>query len=670
MAVIFKKIELENFRQYKDLSLEFSEENHNNLHVLRAKNGTGKTTFLNSITWCLYGVEKYINDENKALPLPNEKVVESTEENGSVKVVVRITMEDKDLNKVIIFERTERFRVNFNIINNNKKAIREQETFNISVTSLIGMGNSTIIDDPIECEQFVNTYFNKAIYDYYFFDGENLKNYFAKSKTEKIKNSIFNIAQVTLLDNTIKRTNELAVKKGREAKRKNPSSENYYEEKAELEKEIGKRNDDNKDLEHSINKYSEKKIYADDILSNYKPIKSDLLRKKEYENNLNKNTAELERLRNDQYSFIQEYMILLRFYPRIKKTYDMICYKEEHDELPPNINKSEIKEIIDKHLTNCPVCNSEIDENAIDYLQKLLDNTAVSTGTSHQLMKIKSSLEQMLEEVHKFESRKKELFKREKDLHDERVQYETELNKIHSYLSNYSTDDLEKNIAQAEKDSKYYGDKINEARTSISENNAYNKRDNARLNDVNNLLEKEQEKQKEKNELEKQVALLYEITSDFKTIQQKIMLVVKDEIERSTWNMFDAMIWKKHTFKSLSIDDNYEISVKNMNNKEIMGSLSATEYMALAYSFTLAIHEASGKNCPLVVDSPLGRVSDENREKMANELLKVGKDKQIIMLFTPDEYSKEVRNVYEGNAASIREFSLNDDESEVEGGNN
>ena len=172
------------------------------------------------------------------------------------------------------------------------------------------------------------------------------------------------------------------------------------------------------------------------------------------------------------------------------------------------------------------------------------------------------------------------------------------------------------------------------------------------------------------NALEKQVALLYEITSDFKTIQQKIMLVVKDEIERSTWNMFDAMIWKKHTFKSLSIDDNYEISVKNMNNKEIMGSLSATEYMALAYSFTLAIHEASGKNCPLVVDSPLGRVSDENREKMANELLKVAKDKQIIMLFTPDEYSKEVRNVYEGNAASIREFNLNDDESEVEGGKN
>ena len=95
------------------------------------------------------------------------------------------------------------------------------------------------------------------------------------------------------------------------------------------------------------------------------------------------------------------------------------------------------------------------------------------------------------------------------------------------------------------------------------------------------------------------------------------------------------------------------------------GSLSATEYMALAYSFTLAIHEASGKNCPLVVDSPLGRVSDENRANMAAELLKISRNKQIIMLFTPDEYSEEVRKIYE-SVVSVRDIVLSDDEKEVE----
>ena len=55
---------------------------------------------------------------------------------------------------------------------------------------------------------------------------------------------------------------------------------------------------------------------------------------------------------------------------------------------------------------------------------------------------------------------------------------------------------------------------------------------------------------------------------------------------------------------------------------------------------------------------------------MANELLKVSKNKQIIMLFTPDEYSEEVKNVYEDTAASIRSLQLSDDESEVKGGIN
>lgn len=668
MAVIITKIELDNYRQYKHVSLEFSRANNSNLHILKAKNGTGKTTFINSITWCLYGEEKYITNIDKALNLPNDKVIENTLENGSVNVSVIITLKDEDSNKTVVFKREHRYRVNFNIINKSKKAILEQEKFSIAITSLMDTANSIIIDDPIECEQFVNTYFNKAIFDYYFFDGENLKNYFTQSKGETIQNSIFNISQVTLLENTKNRTNDLAVKKSRESNRKESKDINYYEDKDTLEKEIQKREAENRNLESEINKNSEKKVKAEEILNNYNPIQVQQKRKLDLERELNKNTNEFKNLRNKQYSFIQDYSILLRFYPRIKKTYDMICYKESHDELPPNINKKEIKEIIDKHMTNCPVCNSEIDDKAINYLQKLLDDTSVSTGTSHQLMKIKSSLETMLDDVSKFDENKNNLLNTEKCLLEDRQIYEKELQSIHSYLSNYSTENLEKDIAQAEKDSRFYGLKIQEATMTISQNNAYNKRDRKRLKEIEDLIEKEEAKRKEKDELISQVALLRKITSAYEKIKERIMLVVKDEIEKNTWKMFDAMIWKEHTFKSLSIDNNYQISVQNMNNKEMMGSLSATEYMALAYSFTLAIHEASGKNCPLVIDSPLGRVSDENREKMASELLKVSKDKQIIMLFTPDEYSEEVKNVYEGNIASIRVLQLSEDESEIKRG--
>lgn len=141
---------------------------------------------------------------------------------------------------------------------------------------------------------------------------------------------------------------------------------------------------------------------------------------------------------------------------------------------------------------------------------------------------------------------------------------------------------------------------------------------------------------------------------------------MKNEIQSITWKYFDEMIWKKNTFGSISISDVYDIAVYNKDHIEMTGSLSATEQMALAYAFTLAIHGASGKNCPLVIDSPLGRVSDENRENMAKALKEVSKEKQIIMLFTPDEYSETVREIYDP-VADVRTLALSADEDFVEG---
>ena len=174
------------------------------------------------------------------------------------------------------------------------------------------------------------------------------------------------------------------------------------------------------------------------------------------------------------------------------------------------------------------------------------------------------------------------------------------------------------------------------------------------------------EKKANKNKaLQKQMNVLNDLTSCFNQVKKQLMDKIKVEIEENTWNTFKNMIWKKETFNNLKIDEDYQMSVYNNNLNDMTGSLSATESMALAYSFTLAIHETSGKNCPLVVDSPLGRVSDDNRKNMANELLKISQKKQIILLFTSDEYSKEVAEIYDSTIATIQDVSLTEDEQEI-----
>lgn len=54
--MIIKEIELYNFRIYKGLNkIELSSDNDHNIFIVSGRNGFGKTTFLMSLVWCLYG---------------------------------------------------------------------------------------------------------------------------------------------------------------------------------------------------------------------------------------------------------------------------------------------------------------------------------------------------------------------------------------------------------------------------------------------------------------------------------------------------------------------------------------------------------------------------------------------------------------------------------------
>lgn len=56
-----KSIELCNYRLYKGYNkIIFEEEKDKNIHLISGENGFGKTTFLTSLLWCLYG--KMITD--------------------------------------------------------------------------------------------------------------------------------------------------------------------------------------------------------------------------------------------------------------------------------------------------------------------------------------------------------------------------------------------------------------------------------------------------------------------------------------------------------------------------------------------------------------------------------------------------------------------------------
>lgn len=657
-------IEFENYRQYKSVSVSFDKGQENDLHILKAKNGTGKTTFLNGILWCLYEHEHYLSDADKALPIVNNSLVQSSEDGANLKVCVRISLNNNGT--AITFERTQVFFVTVNPLSGIKSAAAGSSTLRIILTP-VGEKNSFVLEEEAQVQSIVKQYFDESIYDYYFFDGENLKSYFEKGKAKKIKDSIYNIAQVTLLSNAMNHVRTMADDKSRRSARiSGETSSDLIKNIYNLEQLIlGLR----KDIEAIDNRrpiLKKKFDDADATLRGYAPVRINTEKRLSLEREIRSLRDDYEAFKASKNEFITTYLTLLNFYPRVKATLDLINDKQEKGSLPPNIDKEKVQELLASHAKNCPLCDGVLDAKAIGHLKELLVQLDVSTTTSHFLMLIKGSLETIVDRCKRFPQEYNAILKKEKYYTAEIAEKENQANEISAFLARYADVNGEVDVKRLEAERKEALDNmsLDDQRKVLNEN--YIRQYSNELNSKQAEKEKQEERNAEKDLLSKQVVTFRRLYTQLESIQSAIMDEIKIDIQSQTWKRFDAMIWKRNTFGSLVINDSYELSVFNKSGNEMTGSLSATEYMALAYAFTLAIHDASGKNCPLVVDSPLGRVSDENRANMAAELMKVSEKKQIVMLFTPDEYSEEVRNLYEGNVASIRSILLSEDEKQVE----
>lgn len=230
MSIVIEKIEFKNFRQYGTGTIRFTCEDNCKLSILVAKNGTGKTTLLNSITWCLYEKEQQLIDKKSALSVVSTAELEAAAESEIIPVYVAVTIQDG--NQVIEFKRSQSFKKNFDK-NGNSIGIASASTFTVS-TTVDGRFENTLVEDGADAEIKVKKYFDPAIYDYYFFDGEQLREFFAPEKTARIKGSIFNIAQVTLLQTAFDHVEKMRNEKMRTMGKNSPDIADLVESQSAL----------------------------------------------------------------------------------------------------------------------------------------------------------------------------------------------------------------------------------------------------------------------------------------------------------------------------------------------------------------------------------------------------------------------------------------------------
>ena len=128
-------------------------------------------------------------------------------------------------------------------------------------------------------------------------------------------------------------------------------------------------------------------------------------------------------------------------------------------------------------------------------------------------------------------------------------------------------------------------------------------------------------------------------------IYQSLKETMRLNVQNLTKEKFIKISWKEDEFVDILIDEDYEVFIKNrLNHLERPGDLSDGEKLCLGLCFMSALHNISGFDLPIIMDTPLGNLDVDMRHNIAEFLPQFVGDKQTVLLVTGTEYTDDFRD--------------------------
>lgn len=654
--MIIDSIELKNYRQYRDEKIEFTFSGNKNLSVIQGANGVGKTNLLNAISWCFYGKEKHLGVKHQGFPLLNTSAFNESKPCSHCDVGVRVQMRNDEGEKIII-SRAFRFE--------KSKEDKLLEIPNRSRGSTDGSVFQVLKEEGKDLKhvEYPQLYLKKlipeSIEEYFFFDGERLNEYFESESGKNIRDAVFKISQVGLLERAIE---HISTKRADFLREAHDLSSKAEEIKLELEKreeylkeyglELNNLKGEAKEAELKEKECSDK--LKSSPIANVGEYQKE---RDELNNSLEQLEQEIEEEKKEKFEYLIKMAPLIFAYNPIIKMQKMIEEKIEAGEIPPDIKRVLIKQLLEKG--RC-ICGNDISlkNKSREKLEQLLKDCDEIGDIAEELIEANTNLSLMLEGLKNFKEEQIDYGKKIKNLEQEIESKNKRLKTINEEIGKYDIGDI-----------KLWENRLQEYRSikedkdqSIGEYKHRIRQINDEISVLKNELDKELKKEQKYRELRRTLAFCEVSMVALSTIKEAIMTDIRKEIEDNTRNQFFELIWKKEIYKDVKIDDDYNISVIDKHGMEGIGTLSAGERQVLALSFMAALNSVSGFNVPIIIDTPLGRISKEPKRNIANKLMNYLKDKQVILLVTDEEYTPEVRERLSQRIG--REYLINFKETE------
>ena len=494
----------------------------------------------------------------------------------------------------------------------------------------------------------INSIVPKEIEEYFFFDGERMDDYFKKKSGAEIQNAVFQISQlelfVRLIDHLTKRKNEFV----KQTKGLSPEVQNIQDELEIHERSLIV---DKEKLEELKRKKNEAEQLESDFSKKLQNSSSEHIKGLEaqrilLDEEIAKLQNEINGLEDERLEILHLAMPTILVYAPLLKTKTLIQGRVEAGLIPPMYKTIFIKDLLNKNRCICKSDISEKDEYSSSRrrnVEAFLQEGELSEMSS-ELIEANVRIQEMLEKIESFPEDIRTAEKKLNSLEDQKKEKNERINAISQEIKQTDLKEIEnweiqKQKAAEEKDN--YNMQMGRWLLIIDQ----------RTNKIKSLDSKRKQeikKQAKYDNLNNLLAFCDNSVNCAEETKDVIMKEVKAQVEKKASEQFLALIWKKNTYRGLTIDDNYNISVPYIDGREALGTLSAGERQVCALSFMAALNSVSGFRIPIIIDTPLARISREPRKNIAENLPNYLSGTQVTLLVTEEEYTKEVKEALSG----------------------
>jgi DNA sulfur modification protein DndD len=649
------RIGIRNFRQHRDIDLDLSDV-RGNFTVIRGLNGAGKTNLLKAITWCVTGDLGRSEPRHNPSSLVSHGAISETVVGESVTLTVELELDFGGEERAEVTRSSTFSRVEEGLIPNSANLVINRHEANRGWQK-----------EP-EPDLWLDRQLPRRFSHYFLFDGEQLEKFFKETEARYVKEAVLEIAQIDNLERMVDRlqqtagdlTKSVASQRQGEAGTTLESTYKELEQREEkLKEDVAKKRAEKAENENVIDE-------AKSRLGDVAAIQSELKRLDSLEISANLAHERSADASNEFYSWTTSVAPYMMMFSAVQALENEIEDARGRKELPPAYDPDSLKELLKEGVC---VCGAKIGKGSDghSHIQKLVEDFSALSEIGDALRNAEGPLSRLRGRFFDQRDKAEILGKARTERAKEASDADAKFNNLKKKLSDHDDQEIAA-IGQR-------FEKALEGAKSIERDLSRLERDLEDTKVARVKLQSEIEAAGAKDAKAKtklhELGFTKEVLAQSQTLFDELKNRVREDVAANLDREFQKMIWKKNAFEPVEIDEDYRVKVVNKLGFENREGLSAGETACLAFAFALTLSRVAGVRYPMVVDSPLGRLSGEVKKSVAEVLsnfLVSDNDQesaQLLMLVTDEEYDESVSSALAGQKPLLFDISFDQESGEA-----